>query len=94
MTENRSLDHTFTTVLQGDMGPNKWTCAILIGSQEILGTGKAVKVTATIDGRSIESSMLPHKGNHMLAIKKSLQDAISKHAGDAVTVHLGGMLTD
>jgi hypothetical protein len=88
MTDTRTLNHTFTTVLQGDMGPHRWTCAILVGSQQILGTGKAVKVTATIDGESLETSLLPHKGDHMLAIKKSLQDAIGKHAGDTVTVHL------
>ena len=82
------LDHTFTTVLQGDMGPNKWTCAILIGSQQILGTGKARKVRATIDGETVETSMLPHKGDHMLAIKKSVLDTIGKGAGDEVTVHL------
>lgn len=30
----------------------------------------------------------PHKGDHMLPIKKSVQDAIGKHAGDSVTIHL------
>lgn len=83
------LDHTFTTTLQGDMGPNKWTCAILNPSHEVLGTGKAVKVVATIDGVEVETSMLPHKGGHMLAVKQSVQDAIGKHAGDIVTIHLG-----
>ena len=90
MTDARALDHTFTAVLQGDMCPNKWTCAILTGSQQILGTGGPVKVVATIDGETFESSMLPHKGDHMLALKKSVQDAIGKHAGDTVTVHLTG----
>lgn len=70
------------------MGPNKWTCAIMPGSQQVLGTGKAVKVVATIEGETFESSMLPHKGDHMLAIKQSLQTAIGKRAGDTVTVHL------
>lgn len=90
MTHAEPLDHTFTTVLQGDMGPNKWTCAILADSQAALGTGKAVKVVATVDGETVTTSMLPHKGGHMLPIKKSLQDAIGKHAGDTVTVHLSG----
>jgi len=88
MTDAQPLDHTFTTVLQGDMGPHKWTCAILDGSQQILGTGKPVKVVATVDGDTFEASMLPHKGDHMLPIKKSVQDAIGKHAGDSVTIHL------
>lgn len=88
MTDVRPLDHTFSTVLQGNMGPNKWTCAIMADSLAVLGTGKAIKVVATVEGNTFTTSMLPHKGGHMLPIKKSLQDAIGKHAGDTVTVHL------
>jgi len=88
MTDVRPLDHTFTAVLQGNMGPNKWTCAIIADSLAVLGTGKAIKVVATVDGNTFATSMLPHKGGHMLPIKKSVQDAISKHAGDTVTVRL------
>lgn len=80
------VEHTFTTELQGDLGPHRWTCAIFSGSRDALGTGKAVKVLATIDGESFESSLLPHKGDHMLAIKKSIQDSIGKGPGDTVTV--------
>ena len=83
-----TLDHTFTTTLQGEMGPNNWTCAILNPSREVLGTGKALKVVAAIDGVVVETSMLPHKGGHMLAIKQSIQDSIGKHAGDIVTIRL------
>ena len=82
------IDHTFSTTLQGGMGPHNWTCAILNPSHEVLGTGKSVKVVAEIDGVVVESSMLPHKGGHMLAIKQSIQDAIGKHAGDTVTIRL------
>ncbi|MEO8093512.1 MAG: DUF1905 domain-containing protein [Pseudolysinimonas sp.] len=88
MTNGRPLDHTFTTVLRGDMGPNRWTCAIMTDSHAVLGTGRALKVVATIDGETVTTSMLPHKGGHMLAITKAVQDAIGKHAGDTVTVHL------
>lgn len=84
-----TLDHTFAATLQGDMGPHRWTCAILDPSHEVLGTAKALAVIATIDGVVVETSMLPHKGGHMLAVKKSVQDAIGKRAGDIVTVHLG-----
>ena len=83
-----ALDHTFTTTLQGDMGPHNWTCAILNPSHEVLGTGKALKVAATIDGVVVETSMLPHKGGHMLPVKQAIQDAIGKHAGDTVTIRL------
>lgn len=88
MTTNQPLDHSFTSVLQGNMGPNNWTCVIMADSHGVLGTSKAVKVIATVDGETISTSMLPHKGGHMLAIKKSVQDAIGKHAGDTVSVRL------
>jgi hypothetical protein len=83
-----TIDHTFTATLQGDMGPHKWTCAILNPSHDVLGTGKAIKVVATIDGVEVQTSMLPHKGGHMLAVKQSIQDAIGKRAGDIVTIHV------
>jgi hypothetical protein len=88
MTEHAAFDHTFTAVLQGDMGPHKWTCAILHGSRAILGTGTSVPVIAEVDGVRISTSMLPHKGDHMLAVKQSVLDAIGKAAGDQVTVRL------
>lgn len=82
------LDHTFTTVLVGDMGPHKWTCAILDGSHEILGTGKAVKVHATVDGAPVTTSMLPYRGRHMLPVKLDVLTQIGKASGDTVTVTL------
>jgi hypothetical protein len=88
MTDRAPLDHAFTAVLQGDMGPHKWTCAILHDSRRILGTGKSVPVIAEVDGVRISTSMLPHKGDHMLAVKQSVLDAIGKGAGDEVAVRL------
>lgn len=93
MTDAQAIDHDFTCVLEGDMGPNKWTCAIMPGSQDFFGTGKAVKVVAAIGGQAFEATMLPHKGGHMLPLKKSLQTALGKAAGDTVTVHLSERLS-
>jgi hypothetical protein len=83
-----ALDHTFTAPLVGDMGPHRWVCVILEDSRRILGAATAVKVRATVDGVTVETSMLPHKGRHMLALKKPVLDAIGKTAGDEVTIHL------
>jgi len=47
-----------------------------------------VRVVATVDGETFESSLLPHKGDHMLALTKAVLDAIGKKAGDVVTVHV------
>lgn len=88
MTERTVLDHTFTAVLQGYMGPHGWTCAILHGSVGILGTAQAVKVDAEVDGVAVHTSMLPHKGDHMLPVKQSVLAQFGKAAGDDVTVRL------
>jgi hypothetical protein len=88
VAEERPLDVEFTTVLQGDMGPHKWVCAILDDSQRLLGTGTARKVTATVDGIATTTSMLPYRGAHMLPVKQAVLDAIGKGAGDSVVVHL------
>ncbi|MDH6180132.1 hypothetical protein M2152_000314 [Microbacteriaceae bacterium SG_E_30_P1] len=83
-----ALDHTFTTTLVGGMGPHNWTCVVMPESREILGTSKAAKVHATVDGADFDATLLPHKGGHMLAIKQAIQNEIGKHAGDDVTVRL------
>jgi hypothetical protein len=88
VADRPALDHTFTAVLQGDMGPHKWTCAILRDSARILGTGRSVKVAAEVRGVRFVTSMLPHKGDHMLPLKQSVLDAIGKTAGDSVTVRI------
>lgn len=82
------LDHSFTTNLVGDMGPHKWTCAILDDVHQILGTRKSVKVHATIDGVSVTTSLLPYRGRHMLPVKQAVLDQIGKVPGDAVTITL------
>ena len=84
----QQLDHSFTTTLVGDMGPHKWTCAVLEGSPQILGTGKPVKVHANIDGVSVTTSLLPYRGRHMLPVKQAILDQIKKAPGDAVTITL------
>ncbi|WP_439592925.1 DUF1905 domain-containing protein [Microbacterium sp.] len=82
------LDHSFITILLGDMGPHRWTCAILDDSTAILGTGKAVKVQALIDGVAVTTSLLPYRGRHLLPVKQAILDAIDKKPGDTVTVSL------
>lgn len=83
-----TFDHTFTTVLVGDMGPHHWTCAILPGSQQILGSGKAVAVTAEVDGAAFSTSMLPYRGDHMLPLRRPVLEAIGKGPGDEVVVRI------
>jgi hypothetical protein len=86
--EPQPLDHTFTATIQGDMGPHKWDMVAMPGSVEFFGTGKAVKVVATIDGEEVTTSLLPGGGSHLLPIKGAIGTAIGKSAGDEVTVHL------
>ena len=83
-----TIDHQFTATILGDMGPHKWDMVRVPNSTEVLGTGKAVKVKATIDGIEVSTGLLPSQGNHLLPIKGEIGRALGKSAGDEVTVHL------
>lgn len=60
-------------------------------SQEFFGTGRAVKVVASVDGERFTTSMLPFgkdAGVHMLPIRAAVRKAIGKESGAEVVVHL------
>ena len=87
--EPQPLDHSFTAPIVGDMGPNGWTVVFMPGSSAFFGTGKAVKVVATVDGEPMTTTFLPSgDGVHLLPIKGAVRTAIGKGIGDEVTVHL------
>jgi hypothetical protein len=84
------LDYTFTatlTVFDDMVGPS-WIVVYLPDSKEFFGTGKAVKVTGTVDGHPISSAFMPSgRGGHFLAMSAALRKKLGKDAGDEVTVH-------
>lgn len=87
--EPEPLDHSFTATLLAELGGVSWTCVVVPGSAELLGTTRAAKVTGTVDGAPLSTSLMPvGDGQHMLPVKASILKAIGKSIGDDVDVHL------
>lgn len=82
------IDYTFTAPIEKDGAFA--TFVTVPGSEELLGTRRAVKVVGTIDGHPLAATLMPSgKGPHWLPIKASLCTLIDKsQAGEQVTFHL------
>lgn len=84
----RPLDHRFTAPIRKD--GTYATFLDMAGSVELLGTGRAVKVSGTLDGHPFDATLMPSgEGSHWLPIRAALTKAIGKSAaGEIVEVHL------
>jgi hypothetical protein len=82
------LDATFTAAIRKD-GAFK-TYLQLDGSDALLGTRRAVKVSGTLDGHPFEATLMPSgSGPHWLPLRAALCKTIGKaDAGEPVEVHL------
>ncbi|WP_394250407.1 DUF1905 domain-containing protein [Arthrobacter pityocampae] len=88
------LDITFTTTIGVMVKGDLWSCVEVPDSVERFGTGKTIKVSATVDGEPVTAGLLPTGvGGHMLSISAKLRKKLGKEMGDAVTVHLTERLT-
>lgn len=84
------LDHTFSAIIGKDVVAG-WDCVRVPNSRELLGTGKAVKITGTIDGHEVATALLPvGDGGHMLPVNAKIRKATGKGQGDSVQVRLTG----
>ncbi|PPG50261.1 DUF1905 domain-containing protein [Rathayibacter sp. AY2B3] len=88
------MDVAFTApigvVVKGDL----WSCVEVPGSVELFGTGRSVRVVATVDGEPVTAGLLPTgAGGHMLSISAKLRKTIGKDLGDVVIVHLAERLS-
>lgn len=71
-----------------------WSCVEIPDSVDLLGTGKAVRVVATVDGEALTAGLMPTgSGGHMLSISAKLRKKLGKDIGDTVLVHLSERLT-
>jgi len=83
------IDKEFTSKLQKSPHRGGWTYAVWPEAKQFFGTGGAVKVRGTVDGKPIQSSFMPMgDGVQMLPIKSEVRQAIGKEAGDTVTIKL------
>jgi len=84
------LDVTFTAPIGVDVKGELWSCVEIPDSVELLGTGKSVRVDATVDAVDLENvGLMPTgTGGHMLSLSAKLRKQLGKDLGDAVTVRL------
>ncbi|MWV58052.1 DUF1905 domain-containing protein [Rathayibacter sp. VKM Ac-2754] len=88
------MDVRFTAPIGVTVKGELWSCVEVPGSVELLGTGKAVRVVATVDGEPITAGLMPTgTGGHMLSISAKLRKKLGRELGDPVTVHLTERLT-
>ncbi|GEA85971.1 MAG: DUF1905 domain-containing protein [Cellulomonas sp.] len=88
------VDLTFSAPIGVTVKDDVWSCVEVPGSVELFGTGKAVKVVATVDGEPVTAGLMPTgSGGHMLSISAKLRKKLGKAVGDDVTVHLTERLT-
>ncbi|NNU26218.1 DUF1905 domain-containing protein [Isoptericola sediminis] len=89
-TPHTDLDHTVTAPVGVDVKGDVWPCVELPGATELLGTGRSVRVDATVDGVALENvGLMPTgRGELMLSLNAKLRKRLGKDVGDTVTVHL------
>lgn len=88
--EPAALDHTFDGPIGVAVKGEVWACVAIPGSEELLGTGKSVRVDATVDGVLLPNvGLMPTgKGGHMLSLSAKVRKQLDKGIGDSVTVRL------
>ena len=88
-TATRSLDRTFTGVLEKSPAPGGWTYVVTDWTADFFRTRGLVRVAGTVDGKPFTGSfMAMGDGTHKLAITAEVRRKIGKEAGDEVTIHL------
>jgi hypothetical protein len=82
------LDAEFTAEIEKDGAFA--TYLTVPGSAELLGTGRAVKVSGVIDGHPFDATLMPSgNGPHWLPLRAAICKAIGKSlAGETVEVRL------
>lgn len=71
-----------------DIKGETWSCVEIPGSAEFLGTGRTVRVDATVDDVTLEDvgAMVTGTGGHMVSLSAKVRKALGKDVGDRVSV--------
>ncbi|GAB3388390.1 hypothetical protein GCM10027568_09340 [Humibacter soli] len=70
--------------VKGDM----WNCVEIPDSAEVFGTGRSVRVDATVDDVTLENvgAMVTGRGGHMVSLSAKVRKSLGKEIGDQVHV--------
>ena len=79
-----TFDATIGVPVKGEL----WNCVEIPDSRQYFGTGRAVRVDATIDAVRLENvgAMVSGSGGHMVSLSAKVRNALGKGIGDAVHV--------
>ena len=79
---------SFTTTIGVDVKGETWSCVEIPGSAELFGTGRTVRVDATVDDVVLENvgAMVTGTGGHMVSLNAKVRKALDKGIGDEVAV--------
>ncbi|MUN08043.1 DUF1905 domain-containing protein [Agromyces luteolus] len=79
---------TFQTTIGVDVKGETWSCVEIPGSAEFFGTGRSVRVDASIDDVRLENvgAMVTGTGGHMVSLNAKVRKALGKDVGDPVEV--------
>ncbi len=79
---------TFDTRIGVDVKGETWNCVEIPNSVEFFGTGRSVRVDATVDDVTLENvgAMVTGTGGHMLSLSAKVRARLGKGIGDEVRV--------
>lgn len=79
---------TFEATIGVEVKGETWSCVEIPSSAEFLGTGKSVKVDATIDDVTLANvgAMPTGVGGHMVSLNAKIRKSLGKDVGARVSV--------
>ncbi|MGR0220122.1 DUF1905 domain-containing protein [Agromyces sp. ZXT2-6] len=79
---------SFQTTIGVEVKGETWSCVEIPDSAEFFGTGKTVRVDASIDDLRLENvgAMVTGTGGHMVSLSATVRKALGKDIGDPVEV--------
>ncbi|NYD86912.1 DUF1905 domain-containing protein [Cellulomonas oligotrophica] len=79
---------TFETTIGVQVKGETWSCVEIPGSADFFGTGRTVRVDATVDDVTLENvgAMVTGTGGHMVSLSAKVRKQLGKDVGDPVRV--------